>query len=180
MTVRIKGKEHFHLFWHSDEHTLHPHTPTQHILNNISTVRKEAGVDTMDMEVWGGDLCHDTTQTSDPNYLYLQHWVKEYLADCHERKRTVRILAGTFSHDRNQPEMFEILKPSPVICASETASAIISSLSSKGNWVNTAKAVAQFGCGILGSGTVKDLAFDCHCKRSYSAENVQSISRLKT
>lgn len=111
MTVRIKGKEHFHLFWHSDEHTLHPHTPTQHILNNISTVRKEAGVDTMDMEVWGGDLCHDTTQTSDPNYLYLQHWVKEYLADCHERKRTVRILAGTFSHDRNQPEMFEILKP---------------------------------------------------------------------
>ena len=111
MTIQIKDKEYFHLFWHSDEHTLHPHTPTPHILSNIEKVRKEAGVDTIDMEAWGGDLCHDITQTSDPNYVYLQWWLKKYLADCHARKILVRILAGTFSHDRNQPEMFEILKP---------------------------------------------------------------------
>lgn len=111
MTIKINGKEHFHLLWHSDQHTLHPHTPTPHILSNIDLIRKEAGIDTIDFEVWGGDLCHDITQTSDPNYIYLQWWVKKYTAECHNRKRVVRILAGTFSHDRNQPEMFEILKP---------------------------------------------------------------------
>lgn len=111
MTVEVDGKSYFKLFWHSDEHTLHPHTPTSHILNNISTVRKEVGVDSIDMEVWGGDLCHDITQTSDTDFLYLQYWTRSYLLDCHERKRIVRIFEGTFSHDRGQPKMFELLKP---------------------------------------------------------------------
>ena len=124
MTVMINGKKHFHMFWHSDEHTLHPHTPTAHILKNITLTRKDAGESTIDFEAWGGDLCHSDTETSDPNYIYLQHWVKEYLAECHEKKRIVRILAGTFSHDRNQPEMFEILKPkgSPYIKYVDTLS----------------------------------------------------------
>lgn len=64
MSVEIKGEKFFKLFWHSDEHTLHSHTPTSHILNNILAVRNEVGVEDIDMEVWGGDLCHDITQTS--------------------------------------------------------------------------------------------------------------------
>lgn len=111
MSVTIDGKKYFSLFWHSDEHTLHPHTPTTHILTNIDRLRSEIGHDTIDMEVWGGDLCDDNTSTSNPAYIYLQNHVKHYLHDCHERKRLVRIVAGTFSHDWEQPEMFELLKP---------------------------------------------------------------------
>ena len=111
MATEVKGEKFFKMLWHSDEHTLHPHTPTTHILRNIDTVRKEVGVDDTDMDVWGGDLCHDITQTSNPDYLYLQYWVKKYLLECHEKKRLVRIFEGTFSHDRGQPSMFELLKP---------------------------------------------------------------------
>lgn len=124
MSVVINGKNYFSLFWHSDEHTLHPHTPTSHILSNIDRLRNEVGADAIDMEVWGGDLCDDNTYTSNPDYIYLQNWVKEYLHDCHERKRLVRILAGTTSHDWEQPEMFELLKPkdSPYIKYVDTLS----------------------------------------------------------
>lgn len=111
MSLMIDGKKYFKMFWHSDEHTIHPNTPTQHILNNITRVMNEVGVDDTDIDVWGGDLCHDATQTSDLNFIYLQNWVKQYLQDCHNRKKLVRIFEGTFSHDRGQPEMFELLKP---------------------------------------------------------------------
>lgn len=111
MSVIVNSKKMFKMFWHSDEHTIHPHTATQHILANIDKVRNFVNPETIDMEVWGGDLCHDNTHTSDPDFIFLQNWVKEYLNDCHKRKITVRILAGTSSHDWEMPQMFELLKP---------------------------------------------------------------------
>lgn len=111
MSVIVNNKKMFKLFWHSDEHTLHPHTPTKHILSNIDKVRDSLNPDSIDLEVWGGDLCHDNTHASDADFIFLQNWVKEYLNDCHKRKTIVRILAGTSSHDWELPQMFELLKP---------------------------------------------------------------------
>lgn len=111
MTVTVNNETYFNLLWHSDQHTLHPHTPTRHILDNIQRFRESVGLDEIDIEVWGGDLCDNNTDTSDADYRLLQRWVKQYLYDCHTRKRIVRILAGTSSHDWEQPEMFELLKP---------------------------------------------------------------------
>lgn len=111
MSVVRNGQTLFKLFWHSDEHTLHPHTPTSHILTNINRMREKIGIDEIDLEVWGGDLCEGSTHTSDHDYLYLQKWVKNYLHQCHSLKKHVRILAGTASHDWEQPFMFELLKP---------------------------------------------------------------------
>lgn len=114
----------FKLLWHSDEHTIHPHTPTHHILTNIDRMREKVGIDEIDIEIWGGDLCENSTHTSDHDYIYLQKWVKRYLDSCHQKKKLVRILAGTASHDWEQPGMFELLKPtnSPYIKYIDTLS----------------------------------------------------------
>lgn len=112
MSTVIDKEKMFSMLWSSDHHNLHPHTPTSYILNNYAKIREEVEVKySIDLEVWGGDLTHDTTDTSNPDYLYLQKWIRNYLHDCHIKKRTVRILAGTSSHDYEQPKLFELLKP---------------------------------------------------------------------
>lgn len=124
MSVKIGKRNWWYLFWHSDEHNLHPNTPTKHILGNLSQAYNLCDADKMDMEVWGGDLCHRSVHTSDPDYVLLQRWVKDYLYRCHEEKRIVRIIEGTSSHDWTQPKMFELLKPkgSPYIKYIDTLS----------------------------------------------------------
>lgn len=102
----------FNALWCSDQHTLHPHTSTQHILDNLSRFYyKDNNLSDIDLSVWGGDFFHDLAPANDSNLLLVHRWVKKYLHSCHERKVHVRILEGTSSHDWGQPETLEVLKP---------------------------------------------------------------------
>lgn len=98
--------------WCSDQHALHPHTHTKHILENMSTFYyKDSNLDEVDLVVWGGDFFHDLAPANDVNMLLVQRWVKKFLTICHEKRIQVRILEGTSSHDWGQPEVLDILKP---------------------------------------------------------------------
>lgn len=102
----------FSALFTTDHHTLHPHTPTRHILANMDTFYyKENNLDEIDLSVYGGDFFHDLAQANDPNILVCQRWIKKHLQICHDKKVHVRVLEGTSSHDWGQPEMFDILKP---------------------------------------------------------------------
>lgn len=96
----------------TDHHTLHPHTPTRHILGNLDRFfYKENNLDEIDFNVFNGDFFDDLAQANDPNILLCQRWIKKHLQICHDKKVHVRVLEGTSSHDWGQPEMFDILKP---------------------------------------------------------------------
>lgn len=96
----------------TDHHTLHPHTPTRHILANMDTFYyKENNLAEIDFSVLNGDFFHDLAQSNDPNMLLCQRWIKKHLQICHEKKVHVRILEGTSSHDWGQPEIFDVMKP---------------------------------------------------------------------
>lgn len=96
----------------TDHHTLHPNTPTRHILKNLDDFYYKANnLSEIDLSVLCGDFFHDLAPANDPNMLLCQRWIKKHLQICHERKVYVRILEGTSSHDWGQPELFDILKP---------------------------------------------------------------------
>lgn len=96
----------------TDHHTLHPHTPTRHILANMDTFYyKENNLAEIDFSVLNGDFFHDLAQANDPNMLLCQRWIKKHLQICHDKKVHVRILEGTSSHDWGQPEIFDVMKP---------------------------------------------------------------------
>jgi hypothetical protein len=96
----------------TDHHNLHPHTPTRHILANMDTFYyKENNLAEIDLSIWGGDFFHDLAPANDPNFALCQRWIKKHLHLCHEHKVHVRIIEGTSSHDWQQPEQFDILKP---------------------------------------------------------------------
>lgn len=98
--------------WCSDQHTLHPHTHTRHILDNLSVFYyKDSNLDEISHIVWGGDFFHDLCESNDPNMILVQRWAKNFLAICHEKRIHVRILEGTSSHDWGMPETLDILKP---------------------------------------------------------------------
>lgn len=109
----------------TDQHTLHPHTPTSHILSNLDNFYyKENNLSEIDLSVWCGDFFHDLAPANDANMLLCQRWAKKYLQICHDKKVHVRILEGTSSHDWGQPEIFDIIKPknSPYIKYIDTLS----------------------------------------------------------
>ena len=96
----------------TDQHCLHPHTPTRHILANLDNFYyKHLNLDEVDFNVLTGDFFHDLASANDPNMLLCQRWIKKHLQICHDKKVHVRILEGTSSHDWGQPELFDILKP---------------------------------------------------------------------
>ncbi|QZA70554.1 nuclease [Erwinia phage AH04] len=96
----------------TDHHTIHPNTPTRHILNNLDTFYyKETNLATIDFNVLNGDFFHDLAPANDPNMMLCHRWIKKHLQICHDNKVHVRILEGTSSHDWGQPECFDILKP---------------------------------------------------------------------
>ncbi len=105
-------KKKFKGLFSTDHHTLHPHTPTRHILSNLTTFyEKENKLEDIDLSLWGGDFFHDLAPANDPNILLCQRWVKRHLQLCHDKKVHVRVLEGTSSHDWGQPEMFDIMRP---------------------------------------------------------------------
>lgn len=96
----------------TDQHCLHPHTPTRHILANMDTFYyKENNLAEIDLSLMCGDFFHDLAPANDVNMLLCQRWIKKYLQLCHDNKVHTRILEGTSSHDWGQPELFDILKP---------------------------------------------------------------------
>jgi hypothetical protein len=96
----------------TDHHTIHPNTPTRHILNNLDTFYyKETNLAEIDLNVLNGDFFHDLAPANDPNMMLCHRWIKKHLQICHDNKVHVRVLEGTSSHDWGQPECFDILKP---------------------------------------------------------------------
>lgn len=96
----------------TDQHCLHPHTPTKHILGNLDEFYYRANnLDEVDFSILDGDFFHDLAPANDPNMLACQRWIKKHLQICHDKKVHVRIIEGTSSHDWGQPELFDILKP---------------------------------------------------------------------
>lgn len=96
----------------SDHHTVHPNTPTRHILRNMDTFYyKENNLAEVSLSVLNGDFFHTLVPANDPNMMLCQRWIKKHLQICHDNKVHVRYIEGTSSHDWQQPECFDILKP---------------------------------------------------------------------
>lgn len=102
----------FKALWSSDQHTLHPHTPTRNILSNMDKFYyRDNNLSEINLNVFGGDMFHDLAPANDPDMILVQRWAKKHFQICHDNKVHTRILEGTSSHDWQQPEILEILKP---------------------------------------------------------------------
>lgn len=91
----FKNNKLFSALFTTDHHTLHPHTPTRHILANMDTFYyKENNLDEIDLSVYGGDFFHDLAQANDPNILVCQRWIKNICKFVMIRKSMFEFLRG--------------------------------------------------------------------------------------
>lgn len=98
------------ILWSSDHHTLHPTTPTSHILGNMSTFYyKDHDLAKVRLVIKGGDLTDRLVEAPNSDFLRLKNWSKTFLQKCHENKVAVLLLEGTSSHDWGQPKHLETL-----------------------------------------------------------------------
>lgn len=98
------------ILWSSDHHTLHPTTPTSHILGNMSTFYyKDHDLAKVGLVIKGGDLTDRLVEAPNRDFIRLKQWSKTFLTRCHEEKVAVLVLEGTSSHDWGQPRHLETL-----------------------------------------------------------------------
>ena len=102
------------LLWSSDHHTFHQTTPTGHILNNLTTfLRKDHDLAKVDMGAFGGDFFERMVELPHKDTHIVFDWAKEFLAYAYRANPHITIvwLAGTSSHDWEQPRHFLNLAP---------------------------------------------------------------------
>lgn len=100
------------LVWASDQHTIHPRTPTIHILSNLSEFFfKRVNLEKTDIIILGGDFFDRPVESSHPDLIQAMRWITRFLELCKKHNVVVIVLEGTSSHDFTQPEYFDILKP---------------------------------------------------------------------
>ncbi len=112
MVPKTKTANVLKMLWSSDQHTLHNLTPTSHILSTLSTFYYTAyDLNQIDLVVLGGDFFDRLVDASNNDLRKAEYWIKEFLQRCANANVIVRVLEGTSSHDWEQPEMFEVLRP---------------------------------------------------------------------
>ena len=100
------------ILWSSDHHTLHPTTPTFHVLGNLSTFYyKDHDLANVGLVIKGGDLMDRLVDSNHPDLFRVKEWNSEFLNKCHKHKVAVLYLEGTSSHDWGQPKHLETVAP---------------------------------------------------------------------
>jgi hypothetical protein len=92
----------------SDVHLGHSSTPTSLIIANLYKAfpdNSETGE--LDLILLGGDLFDSELHYSDPEIREIEMWMFHFISMCARRKIVLRILEGTFSHDRGQGFHFD-------------------------------------------------------------------------
>jgi hypothetical protein len=104
----------FRLLWSSDHHTFHQTTPTGHVLNNLTVfLRKDHDLGKVDMVTFGGDFFERMVELPHTDTHVVFDWAKTFLAYAYKANPHITIvwLAGTSSHDWEQPRHFLNLAP---------------------------------------------------------------------
>jgi hypothetical protein len=92
----------------SDVHLGHPTTPTRLILDNLyKAFPDNAKTGELDLILLGGDLFDSELHYGDVFIQDIEKWMYYMLCLCFRRKIVLRVLEGTFSHDRAQGANFE-------------------------------------------------------------------------
>lgn len=95
----------------SDQHTLHPRTPTRLTLRSMSELfcRPKWLAREVDLALFSGDFYDGPGDLPDTNVLLTQAWISSWLIECRNANVILRVLEGTPSHDNGQSKMFEVL-----------------------------------------------------------------------
>lgn len=102
------------LLWSSDQHVFHQITPTPHILNNLTKfLRKEHDLAKVDMVSFGGDFFERMVELPHLDTHMVFEWAKAFLHEAYKLNPAIQVtwLAGTSSHDWEQPKHFLNLAP---------------------------------------------------------------------
>lgn len=111
-SLKTKVKGLVKILWSSDQHTVHPNTPTRHIISNLRDFYFTShNLAEIDLCVFGGDFFDHLVDASDKDMRIAEYFIKEFLERCRKHNVIVRVLEGTSSHDREQPEIFVVQSP---------------------------------------------------------------------
>lgn len=100
------------ILWSSDHHTLSQSTPTQHVLNNMSTFYyQDHDLNKVALVIKGGDLMDRLVESNNPDLFKVKAWGRKFLTACHKSDTAVLLLEGTWSHDWGQPKHLETVAP---------------------------------------------------------------------
>lgn len=102
------------LLWSSDHHTFHQNTPTEHVLNNLTTfLRKDHDLAKVDMVTFGGDFFERMVELPHQDTHVVFDWARDFLHHLYKVNPTATVvwLEGTSSHDWRQPQHFLNLAP---------------------------------------------------------------------
>ena len=94
----------------SDCHVGHRNTPTEKILDTLSTAFPDnAKTGELDMIVIAGDFFDKMLQLPTNCVTRIHHWIHMFLKMCKRWDIKVRVLEGTPSHDRKQNALFPLI-----------------------------------------------------------------------
>lgn len=92
----------------SDVHLGHPSTPTSLIIDNLyKAFPDNSKTGELDLILLGGDLFDSELHYSDADIPLMEMWMFHFISMCARRNIVLRILEGTFSHDRGQGFHFD-------------------------------------------------------------------------
>ena len=95
----------------SDIHLFHPQTHTSLIIENLDKAFPDnAETAALDVIHIDGDLFDTDVPYADGLVPLIESWALRFLRRCSKHDIMLRVLAGTYSHDRNQSRMFDKLK----------------------------------------------------------------------
>lgn len=100
--------------WTSDQHTLHPTTPTPHVLANLDRfLLKENDLSKVGMVMFGGDFMERMVESPNEDMFKVKNWGRNFLHSAHDANPDLIAiwLEGTSSHDNKQPKHFVNLAP---------------------------------------------------------------------
>lgn len=87
----------------SDHHTLHRRLPTKHVLKNLSQfMYTDVDLNKVDIALFTGDIFDRSVENSNPEFLSVLEWFKQFFKRCEDTKTVVRIVEGTSLHDWEQ------------------------------------------------------------------------------
>ena len=95
----------------SDQHTLHPRTPTVKTLESMTDLfcRPRWLAREVDLAIFSGDFFDGPGDLPDYNVVLTQQWIANWLVMCRDSDTPLFVLEGTPSHDNGQSKLFEVL-----------------------------------------------------------------------
>ena len=106
MNIILTNEKTLEIACFSDVHIGHRRTPTTNILKSLDNAFKDSDFNDLDIIFIAGDFYDRLLDLPNNDALLADMWISTFIKKCSKHNVILRVLEGTPSHDRKQPQRF--------------------------------------------------------------------------